>query len=243
VAEVAALLVMCRSRRFDLGGGVAGGPLGDDRGRWSAGADGLAEHVPVAGEPVTVFLTIDLQALHAPSVEKWNEETSASPPARTATKPPLWTWVPAGQTAVAVWWEAELLVDWPRARVRPGIGLAHTAVIVDIPPRLNPAVQPRKGDIRAIAIAAEQWDGDEWVPLPTDDDTERTVAWSRTAAEAVRAANHAAHHAPTGDPWNVYSRCGELRELLAHTEQLVEVLADQAGRINGTPRPVRRRRP
>ena len=107
--------------------------------------------------------------------------------------------------------------------------------VVDITPRLNPAVQPRKGDIRAIAIAAEQWDGDEWVPLPTDDDTERTVAWSRTAAEAVRAANHAADHAPTGDPWNVYSRCGELRELLAHTEQLVEVLADQAGRLNGTP--------
>jgi cation transport regulator ChaC len=51
----------------------------------------------------------------------------------------------------------------------------------------------------------------------------------------VRAANHAAHHAPTGDPWNVYSRCGQLRELLAHTEQLVEVLADQAGRLNGTP--------
>lgn len=107
--------------------------------------------------------------------------------------------------------------------------------VLDLRPRLNPEGQPRKGDIRTLAIAAEEWDGAEWVPLSTADDTERTLAWSRIAAESVRAANHAAYHAPTGDTGNVYDRCGSMHELLLCAEQLVRVLGDHASALAAAP--------
>lgn len=52
---------------------------------------------------------------------------------------------------------------------------------------------------------------------------EPTLAAMRTAAEAARAANHEAYHAPR-TPSSIYDRIATLHDLISKTEQLSNVL-------------------
>lgn len=60
---------------------------------------------------------------------------------------------------------------------------------------------------------------------------EPTLDQTRKAAEAARLANHAAYNAPQGDTSNIYDRTGAAHELLSCTEQLVQVLGEQAEQL------------
>lgn len=68
-----------------------------------------------------------------------------------------------------------------------------------------------------------------------DTNTEPTLAATYEAAEAVRAANHAAYDAPKGDTANVYDRCGALYQLLLCTHQATDDLRRHAARLATAP--------
>jgi len=68
-----------------------------------------------------------------------------------------------------------------------------------------------------------------------DWDIEPTLAATQDAAEAVRAACHAAYHAPKADTGNVYDRCGALYQLLICVEQAVSDLSRHADRLTSSP--------
>ncbi len=63
------------------------------------------------------------------------------------------------------------------------------------------------------------------------EDGEPTLVWTRAAATAARAANHAAYNAPAGDVGNLYARTGAAYELLMSTEQVLRGLARQVDRL------------
>lgn len=58
-------------------------------------------------------------------------------------------------------------------------------------------------------------------------EAESTLVLTRAAADTVRAANHAAFDAPTGDLANRYERAGAVAGLLSTVEQLVRALGEQ----------------
>lgn len=69
----------------------------------------------------------------------------------------------------------------------------------------------------------------------TNANTEPTLAATREAAEAVRAANYAAYDAPKGDTANVYDRAGALYQLLLCTQQATDDLRRHAARLATAP--------
>jgi hypothetical protein len=65
--------------------------------------------------------------------------------------------------------------------------------------------------------------------MTSNDETEPTLAAMETASEAVRAANHAAYHAPA-TPESLYDRTGVLVELLGRLRQVAFTLGNHAER-------------
>jgi hypothetical protein len=65
-------------------------------------------------------------------------------------------------------------------------------------------------------------------------DVEPTLLAMQAAAEAVRAANHAAYDAPR-TPSSVYDRTGAMVDLLAKLEQLTEHIARGVGWVSANP--------
>lgn len=65
----------------------------------------------------------------------------------------------------------------------------------------------------------------------TEATSEPTLTAMTAAAEAARAANHAAYDAPRGDTSNLYDRAAALHDLLTKTEQLAQVLGQHVRRL------------